>query len=70
MKAHAQAVISAPERGTLPALSMRGILKSFNGVAVLKHVDFEVKKGEIRRGMGLLWPQSRRRCRLGLRAAV
>ena len=47
MEARAHAVGSAPERGSVPALSMRGIRKSFNGVPVLKGVDFEVQQGEI-----------------------
>ncbi len=32
---------------TAPAVSMRGITKSFGGVPVLKEVDFDLRKGEI-----------------------
>lgn len=41
-------------------LEMKNINKAFNGIPVLKDVNFSVKKGEVHALMGEMGPENRR----------
>lgn len=46
-RAEAGAAVPAPDPGGVPFLEMRGIGKTFGGIAALRGVDFSVRAGEI-----------------------